>query len=182
MKSINSRYYNLLKKIIITLGLFLVMDTFILGIANVEGDSMHPTLNTSDRVIFLKLPYFRRNIKRGDIVIFSPPESLGREDEFFVKRVVAVEQDMYIIQNGVLGINDTEVFEDYICPEDYIDKDYCYIEGIVPEDKLFVLGDNRNNSNDSRRFCCIGKRLVKGRAILRIWPLNEITTFSNPYN
>ncbi|AOY76330.1 signal peptidase I [Clostridium formicaceticum] len=182
MKKINSYDYNLLKKIIIILGLFFIMNTFVLSIANVEGESMYPTLNPADRIVFIKLPYFRKNIKRGDVVIFTPPEELGREGELFVKRVAAVGEDMFMIEGGILQINSIEVMEDYICEEDYINKDYCHIKGIVPQNKFFVLGDNRNNSNDSRRFSCIGKHHIKGRVVLKIWPLHEITTFKNPHH
>ncbi|SNS76249.1 signal peptidase I [Anaerovirgula multivorans] len=181
MKKINSKKYDLLKTITITLMLLFIVDYYVFSLAVVEGESMYPTINSSDRLIYVKLPYFRNRSKRGDIVIFQPPKELAR-DELFVKRVIATEGDAYCIAKGVLSINDIEIAEEYICAEIYVDKDYEHTYGTVPTDKVFVMGDNRNNSNDSRRFCCIYTQQIRGKVIMRIWPLNEIRTFVNPFS
>lgn len=180
MKQISYKRYDLLKTILITLMILFALDYYVLGLAFVEGESMHPTINPYNRLIYVKLPYFKNNPKRGDIVIFQPPKELER-DELFVKRVIAIEEDIYCIKNGILTINDIEIEEEYICEEIYRNKDYPHTDGIVPADKVFVMGDNRNNSNDSRRFCCIYTQQIKGKVIMRIWPLDEIKTFANPF-
>ncbi|SDK69081.1 signal peptidase I [Natronincola ferrireducens] len=171
---------DLFKTIIIILILVIVIDLLIFSIAVVVGPSMWPTLSDSDQLVFVKLPYFRNNPKRGDIIIFSPPKESGRDD-LFVKRVVAIENDKYSIIDGVLYIDGRKIAEDYICDEEYINRSYPVTKGIVPENMVFVMGDNRNNSNDSRRFCCIKKQQIEGRVILRIWPLNSIKIFKEPY-
>ncbi|SET32957.1 signal peptidase I [Natronincola peptidivorans] len=181
MKNINSNYYRLLKIVIVVLLLFFIVDYYVLSVAIVEGDSMYPTINPSNRLLFVKLPYFKNNLKRGDMIIFEAPEELNR-DELFVKRVIALEDDQYLIDEGVLFINNKEVTECYVCDEEYLCKDYPYTEGVVGKSTVFVLGDNRNNSNDSRRFCCVKKDKIIGKVLLRIWPLNEIKVFMNPTN
>lgn len=182
MGKINSNNYGLLKSIIFTLVFLLVMDYYFISIAVVQGISMHPTLCPSDRLIFTKLSCIGKKAKRGDIVIFSPPKEVKEPDVLYVKRIIAIEGDTYSIDDGDLYINDIKIKESYICDETYLCKKYNYTEGIVPKGDAFVIGDNRNNSHDSRRFCCIQREQIKGKVLMRIWPLNRIKVFKNPYS
>ncbi|MCC5910238.1 MAG: signal peptidase I [Clostridiaceae bacterium] len=172
-------YYDTVKTIVVTIIFLVLLEFFVLGVAVINGDSMNPTLNHADRLIYTKISYFINNIRRGDIVIFTPPGHVESHD-LFIKRVVAIEGDTYFIVEDTLYINDIAVEEDYICSEIYQEKNYPYTEGKVPPNKVFVLGDKRNNSQDSRRFCCIGIDQITGKALLRIWPLNELRFFSMP--
>lgn len=181
IKNLQYKKHSWLKTIVLTLMVLFIIDHFFLGVAVVEGESMYPTINPADRLIYLKKPALYRYSNRGDIVIFRPPENISKEG-LFIKRVVAIEGDSYCIVDGILTINGIEIEEEYVCKEIYIDKNYPYIEGVVPKDKVFVMGDNRNNSNDSRRFYCVELERIKGKAIMKIWPLNEIQRFLNPYN
>lgn len=180
MKNFKEFVLDKLKLILIALVISLVVDKLLFGFAIVDGQSMYPTLSSSDRILILKIPYIAKNPSIGDIIIFNPPkEEEGRE--LFIKRVIAKAGDTFKIMEGHLYVNDTLVSEAYINKGAFTDRGYRLIEGTVPEDTVFVLGDNRNDSNDSRSFGFVDAKHIKGKALLRIWPIKEITVFVNPY-
>ncbi|NMA03149.1 MAG: signal peptidase I, partial [Clostridiales bacterium] len=90
-----------LQVIIISLTIAIVIENFVFSFATVKGESMFPTLSTKDRLLIIKIPYICERFNRGDLVIFNPPNSLER-DEMFIKRVVAEENDHFLIEDGVL--------------------------------------------------------------------------------
>lgn len=180
VKIVQKKDYSWLKTVIITLIVLFIVDNYFFSIAIVEGESMFPTINPSDRLIYIKTPLLYKVPKKGDIIIFEPPEELGREG-LFVKRVIATEEDKYHIGNGVLTVNDIEIKETYICDGQYLNKDYPNTEGLVPQNEVFVLGDNRNNSNDSRRFSCVHINDIKGKVVIRLWPFKKVGIFTNPF-
>lgn len=175
-----SEKYDLLVIIVATLMILFVVDYFFISLAVVNGGSMYPTIQHGDKLIYKKAPYLYKNFTRGDIIIFKPPQETKKES-LFIKRIIATTKDTYIIENGALCVNGIDIRETYICDGEYLNKDYPYTKGIVPDNRVFVLGDNRNNSNDSRRFSCVKKEEVVGKVILRIWPLNKISFFKNPF-
>jgi len=169
-----------IKLVLLALAIAFVVDKFIFGFAIVDGQSMFPTLNTSDRILVLKLPIISKDPNIGDIVIFNPPYH-AEEKELFIKRVVAKAGDFYKIIDGKLYVNNERLAEGYIYQESIWDRGYAFMEGIVPEGMIFVMGDNRNDSNDSRSFGFIDEKQIKGKALIRVWPMKEITVFLNPY-
>ncbi len=174
------KYRHFIIILLIVVTLFLV-DYFLFSLAIVKGESMFPTIKDGDRLIYIKSPCLYKDLKKGDIIIFHAPEK-SRKAGLFIKRIIATEGESYYIEDGVLRINNMEIRETYTCGGRYINKDYPYIEGVVPKNRIFVLGDNRNNSNDSRRFSCVGKKEVEGKALIRIWPPDRINIFTNPHN
>lgn len=164
--------------IIISLTIAVVVENFVFSFAIVKGESMSPTLSTKDRLLIIKIPYICERFNKGDLVIFNPPDSLER-DEMFIKRVVAEENDHFLIEEGVLYINGEAQTEGYVSTGGYLARNYDYVEGTVPPDMYFVMGDNRNNSNDSRTFGFVPKNRIKAKVLLRIWPLNEVRAFMN---
>ena len=151
--------------IIIAVALVLVIYNYVGQLVRVDGASMQPTLYTDQRVLVTKIPYWNdENIERGDIVITKYPGS----KENFVKRIVALPGDTIRITDGILYINDTAIDEPYIKEEMYTD----YPETTIPEGYYFVMGDNRNNSKDSRSSSvgALPREMIQGRAYAILWP------------
>lgn len=160
----------LIKSILIAVIAAVLIITFVFETVSVDGQSMLPTLNHKDRLIVEKVSYYFRKPDVGDIVVFKYPADTR---EKFIKRVVAVAGDKVRIENNKLYVNDKEIDEPYL--NEKIINGF-YNEAVVPENTIFVLGDNRNYSRDSR-FPDVGfisNKLVVGKASLRIYPLNKI--------
>lgn len=157
------------KSVIIAIVAALLIITFVFETVSVDGLSMFPTLNNKDRLIVEKVSYYFREPKAGDIVVIKYPADTR---EKFIKRVVATGGDRVKIQDNKLYINGQIKEESYINEQNI---NGFYNEVTVPKDTIFVLGDNRNNSRDSR-FPDVGfvsLKLVVGRAALRIYPFNR---------
>lgn len=160
----------LVKSVIIAVIAAVLIITFVFETVSVDGQSMVPTLNNKDRLIVEKVSYYFRKPKANDIVVIKYPADTR---EKFIKRVVAVGGDTVKIEDNRLYINGVEKDEPYL--KDKFINGY-YNETKVPENTIFVLGDNRNNSRDSR-FPDVGfvnLKLVVGRAAFRIYPFNKI--------
>jgi signal peptidase I len=175
--------------------LAVVFKTFLVAAFYIPSGSMETTLNISDRVLVEKVSYRFGDVQRGDVVVFVHEEpglepvgpsnpvarffsSLGQaiglvppSDRDFIKRVVGVPGDRITCKSGELERNGQPV------EEPYLDQD-TRTEGCkqttVGPGQLFVMGDNRTNSQDSRVFGVIQRSDVVGRAFVRIWPLNHV--------
>ena len=135
---------------------------------------MIPTLHTGDRLVVEKVSYHFHPPHTGDIVVFEPPEqlqSLGyRKDQVFIKRIIGKPGDLVRVNNSKVYINDRPLSEDYIAEP----PDYQLVSVKVPEAEFFVMGDNRNDSNDSHIWGFLPKQNIIGRAIFRFWPFDRI--------
>ncbi|WHH59427.1 signal peptidase I [Petroclostridium sp. X23] len=156
--------------IVIALVIALVIRTFVFSLIRVDGQSMVPTLNHNDRLIVVKLMY---KPKQGDVIILTPPM---HKDTPYVKRVIALPGQTVDIdfENHVVKVDGKPLSEPYI-NEPIAQRGDVKFPQTVPEDTVFVLGDNRNNSRDSR-YSDVGMvpfKAVMGKASLRIWPLNR---------
>lgn len=160
----------LIKSVIIAIIAAVLIITFVFETVSVDGQSMFPTLQNKDRLIVEKVSYYFRKPKIGDIVVFKYPADTR---EKFIKRVVAVSGDKVRIESNKLYVNGVEKDEPYL-NEQFING--FYSETTIPENTIFVLGDNRNNSKDSRAedVGFVNTKLVVGRAVLRIYPFNII--------
>ncbi len=157
----------------IILTLFII--TFIAQSFIVDGTSMVPTLEHNQRLLVDKLTYRFRDPSSGDIVVFKYPANPKEE---FIKRIIGVPGDSVAIADGKVYVNGTVISEDYI-----LDKtNRGFSPNIVPPDHYFVLGDNRNNSLDSRdpRVGFVPRENIVGRAIWSYWPLSRIGIFRTP--
>ncbi|HEY8530845.1 MAG TPA: signal peptidase I [Limnochorda sp.] len=155
--------------------LALLIMTFVGRAFTVEGPSMLPTLHSGERVVVERVTYLFREPHRGEVIVFRYPLN---PREYFVKRVVGLPGDRVAIKDGYLWVNGQRVEEDYINARAL--RNFPEVE--VPEGHYFVMGDNRNNSEDSRdpRVGFIPRELVVGRAIWRYWPVERITVLTTP--
>jgi signal peptidase I len=139
----------------------------------IEGSSMLPSLHQNDRVIVSKVSYRSKEIQRGDILVFDYPNN---PEEEYIKRVIAISGDTISIRDGKLILNGEVLLEPYI--ENYILGKFEEIT--VPENTVFVLGDNRNHSSDSRFWGPLPIDYVVGKAVFVYWPFSEIGVISTP--
>jgi len=137
--------------------------------------SMEPTLLIGDKVIVNKLAYKMNSVKRGDIVVFHS-SVLGKD---LVKRAIALEGDkITLTDNGNIYINGKKITEDYLS-EDY-NITYNNQTLIIEKGKVFVMGDDRNNSYDSRYFGPIPKEEIFGKVVFIYLPLSRLRIVSSP--
>ena len=129
--------------IISAVALAFIINRFVIINAHVPTESMDPTINVNDKLIGFRLAYLFKDPQRGDIVIFKYPDD---ESQIFIKRIIGVPGDKVEIVEGVLYLIDKPTYEQYIKEKMY--GNYGPYE--VPEDCYFVLGDNRNISEDAR--------------------------------
>jgi signal peptidase I len=146
--------------------------SFAVQAVHVEGLSMFATLDDNDYLIANKIDYRLHAPQRGDIIILRPPSDNSKD---FIKRVIALPGERILISHGIVYINGHKLDEPYL-PEAWTQLDtWGGPDGmIVPPNAYFVMGDNRNRSQDSRLFGFIGRDRIDGRAWFRIWPLNHL--------
>jgi signal peptidase I len=151
--------------------------SFAVQAVHVEGLSMWATLDNNDYLIANKIDYRLHAPQRGDIIILRPPTDNSKD---FIKRIIALPGERILISQGFVYINGHKLDEPYL-PEAWTQLDnWGGPDGtIVPPNDYFVMGDNRNRSQDSRIFGFIGRDRIDGRAWFRIWPLNH---FGNIYS
>lgn len=150
--------------------LFLIIRAFFLESRFVPSPSMVPTIQVQDRFLLNKTAYWFKSPQRFQIVVFKPPARAGVKDDF-VKRIIGLPGEMIKIHGGVVYINDQPLPEPYITPDRAPIGEFGPY--IIPEGNVFVMGDNRNNSQDSRYWGPLPLENIKGEAWLRFWPLNR---------
>ena len=158
----------LISALIICVALFV----FFIRVIDVIGTSMNPTLNNSDKMLVSGLLY---NPKVGDVVVFKKDDY--DPEKALVKRVIAVEgQEINMdFDKGIVYVDGVAIDEDYILEPTYNKLDFIGPQ-TVPEGCVFVMGDNRNASTDSRKkeIGMVDKRLILGRAYMVIYPLDVV--------
>lgn len=160
--------------IVSAIGITLVLNTFI-GITTVQGVSMEPTLYTGNKLIINKISKITNSIERGDIIVFDSTPGESRKDKvFYIKRVIGVAGDKIEIKQGNVFVNGEEIIEDYADKTD----SFTNLIMTVPEDSYFVLGDNRDKSNDSRYFGTILRSQVTGKISMQIYPKINLDKFN----
>jgi len=142
----------------------------------IPSDSMLPTLERGDRLVVEKLSFSFHPPKHGNIVVFRPPDLLLEQgytsDQAFIKRVIATGGDTVAVREGKVYRNDQPLEEDYILES----PGYVLPRVKVPEGYLFVMGDNRNNSNDSHIWGFLPKDHLIGQAVFRFFPFDRLGT------
>ena len=164
----------------------IVLRVYIVSPYYIPSESMEPTLHgcsgcSNDRVLVDKLSYRLHAIHDGDIVVFHRPKSAGPEitDKVLIKRVIAVGGETVSIRDGHVYRDDKLLKESYVQKTDQCQQQSTEAHGststwTIPHNQVFVLGDNRCDSEDSRYFGPIPDSSVIGRAFLIIWPVGHI--------
>lgn len=134
--------------------------------SSVVGHSMEPSLQNGQQLLINKVVYYFFEPERGDVIILHPPPPYSSKTTPFIKRIIALPGDTVEIKNGAVYVNGLKLDEPYI-------KDlpaYTFLRRIIPENEYFVLGDNRNNANDSHNGWMVPRQNIIGKAWLSIWP------------
>ncbi|MEZ5142746.1 MAG: signal peptidase I [Acidimicrobiales bacterium] len=166
--------------IVAAVAVALVIKTFVMQAFYIPSESMLPTLEKNDRVLVNKLSYRMHDINRGDIVVFEKPPEAGLNDgtSDLIKRVIGLPGESLVIEGGKVYIDGKQLDEPYLpagvtttqgaraCTA----ADPCK----VPSDAVWVMGDNRTNSRDSRWIGPITEDRIVGRAFFRIWPFSRL--------
>jgi signal peptidase I len=179
MTSVNSESWEWLKAIFIALLLAFFIRYFLFAPIVVDGQSMMPTLQNDNRLIVNKIGYTISKPDRFDIVVFH-----ATSEKDYIKRVIGLPGDTIAYENDLLYINGEPIEEPYLeefkenaislpFTGDFTLKDYTGFD-VVPEGHLFVLGDNRQHSKDSRHIGFISFDQVVGTANVVFWPFSEI--------
>lgn len=138
----------------------------------VDGASMEPTLESGEFVIVNKLAYMLGKPQVGDVIVFHYPRDPSQE---YIKRVIGLPGDQVNVRAGQVYVNDQPLEEDYIAASPV----YEYAQ-TVPQDALFVLGDNRNNSSDSHNWGTVPLGYVVGKALFVYWPPTDWGVLEHP--
>ncbi len=165
---------NVVEWIVIAGGALLVafvIKTFLLQAFYIPSLSMAPTLKINDRVLVNKLSYDLHEVHRGDLVVFESPANEGSETKDLIKRVIGLPGETVESRDGRMVVNGEVLDEPYL--------DAGVVTGplekvTIPPDHVWVMGDNRANSQDSRVFGPVPKENIEGEAFLRFWPPGRV--------
>jgi signal peptidase I len=179
--------FEIVETLVLTLIIFFVIQTFIAQPYKVQQQSMEHTLEPDQYVLVDKLTPHFDTYKRGDIVVFKPPPDFGvqADDTPFIKRVIGLGGDTVDIRDGSVFINGTQLNEDYTYAQPDEAAQPTTVSGdehqwVIPAGELFLMGDHRQNSADSRTFGPVEATQVIGRAWLRYWPIDVFGILHTP--
>ena len=173
-KSFKKELLEWVQAIVIAVVLALVIRSFVFTVVRVDGQSMEPTLQHNDRMIVWRLGY---EPQRNDVVIFNPP---GYEKNvYWIKRVIATEGQHVEIDyaDNSVYVDGEKIDEPYLGEEMRALAHLPITEIDVPEDCVFVLGDNRNHSTDGRVIGPVSEDRIVGKAVIRFWPFGAIESY-----
>ncbi len=157
---------------------------FVVQPVKVEGTSMLPRLHDGERIfvnklIYYKLPELKKYgwpaLERGDVVVFWPPKD---PDKSYVKRIIGLPGETVEMRNGRILVNGNELKEPYLDP--HLNASQQSLPPvIVSQHYYFVMGDNRDNSSDSRHWGLVPEKYIYGKALFRYWPLSDASVISH---
>ncbi len=146
----------------------------------VSGSSMVPTFENNQYLIVDELSYRLGDPKRDDVVVFRYPNDTTK---FFIKRIIGLPNETVDIRGSAITITNSEHPDGFVIDQPFIvsptTSDNIHFE--LKADEYFVMGDNRNASSDSRYWGAVPRKLLVGRALLRLWPLNKVSVMPGNY-
>ena len=171
---------DILETVVFIGSMFIVVYLFILTPNQVKGASMEPTFRTGDYILTSRVTYKFRKLKRGDVIVFKSPKN---PDVEYIKRIIGLPGDIITIKNSEVFINNNLLTEKYIASATNLWDGSCIKDNVsytVPQDYIFVMGDNRPRSSDSREFCAVTIDSIIGDVFYRYFPANVMGVISNP--
>jgi signal peptidase I len=174
LKAIGSFIYETIQTIVIFLSLFVFVYFFAMQPHQVQGDSMLPNFISGEYILTDKISYRFNEPKRGDVIVFKAPNNPRRD---YIKRVVGLPGEIVSVKNNHIFINNKPLDEKYLSADEQIFGG-AYLRNNsaikIPNGEYFVLGDNRDQSQDSRTWGPIEKTRIVGKVFFRYWPPKEI--------
>lgn len=159
------------RDVFFAVGTAILIVVFLYQPVKVEGTSMLPELVDQERIFVNKLVYRIEKIARKDIVVFWYPQDPAKS---YIKRVIGMPGDWVEVRRGVVYVNHKPLDEPYVTREfmDYRTYPAVYVE----PGHYYVLGDHRNQSNDSRMWGLVPEKYIYGKAVFRYWPMSKMGT------
>jgi signal peptidase I len=146
---------------------------FVFDIIEVSGTSMVPTLHHNDTLAIEKISLYTHSLQRGEIVIFDPgSKGVG----IYIKRIIGLPGDTVEIKDGYVSVNGQRLEENYLRPGTVTEAGNEGGTIKVPDGEIYVLGDNREISEDSRYIGTVPIKSLKGHALYRVFPFNQMST------
>jgi signal peptidase I len=175
----------IVETLVLTLIIFWVIQSFVAQPFRVQQESMEHTLEPDQYVLVDKLTPRFDAYKHGDIVVFNPPDSwVASNGQPYIKRIIGVGGDKIEIHDGSVFVNGTKLVEPYVFQENGQPQPTETFGGVdtwvVPKGQLFLMGDHRGNSADSREGGPVDLSQVIGRAWLRYWPVDTFEILPTP--
>ncbi|MDP3964359.1 MAG: signal peptidase I [bacterium] len=181
MKSASGFVIEIVKVIVISLAIIIPVRYFLIQPFYVKGASMEPSFYDNEYLVIDEISYRFSEPKRGDIIVFRYPQN---ESQFFIKRVIGLPGETVEIRNGhVVVSNDLYPRGQVLDETDYLSEDVLtpgHDEVTLGSGQFYVLGDNREQSLDSRRIGPIDEKYVVGKTWLRAWPFSKWRIFDAP--
>jgi signal peptidase I len=144
----------------------LALISYVFRLSQVQGESMLPSLQDGEMTVVNRLIYRMHSPQRGDIIVFMSPVEKGED---YIKRVIGLPGETLSIENGWVIVNGLKLNEPYLLNK----PDHSFSQITIPAGHYFVMGDNRQNSADSRTFDAITRDSILGKASLIIWPPHD---------
>ncbi|MEK7076175.1 MAG: signal peptidase I [Patescibacteria group bacterium] len=170
-----------IKVVVISLAIILPIRYYLVQPFFVKGASMEPSFEDGDYLLVNEISYRFSEPERGDVVIFRYP--LDRS-QFFIKRIIGLPDETIEIKDNTVVIYNKEKPNGFVLNEDYLAPEQKTLGSSViklDDNEYFVLGDNRLQSSDSRRWGPINKSLITGKAFLRPWPFTRASRIRSVY-
>ena len=180
-KSIINFIMDILETVVFVGSIFIVVYLFVAQPNQVKGASMDPTFGSGDYIFTSKITYKMRGYHRGDIIVFKSP---GNPDIEYIKRVIGIPGDVVMVKDSEVYVNGKQLKEDYISAKTNLWEGGFSKNGEgtkVADGMLFVMGDNRPRSSDSREFGLITEESVIGQVFYRYFPPNKAGAIPNPF-
>ncbi len=180
LKKVIDFVMDILETVVFVGSIFIVVYLFILTPNQVKGASMEPTFNSGDYILTSRVSYKFREMERGDVIVFKSPKNPDIE---YIKRIIATPGEVVMVKEGEVYVNNQIMTENYIAAKTNLWEGGCIRDGeeyVVPPGELFVMGDNRPRSSDSREFCSIPFQSVIGNVFFRYFPSDAVGTIKNP--
>lgn len=174
-------FKDILKFCLIAIPLVLLFKAYIAQPFIVSGASMESTFHDGQYLIVDEVTYYFKKPSRGDVIIFRPPVDTSK---YFIKRIIGLPHETVIINAGVVSIKNALHPEGFVLDEPYVEAERRKDETqttILEDGEYFVMGDNRLESYDSRRWGALVEKEIVGRPLVRLFPLNRIDAFPGFY-